>query len=348
MDNLTSLVEGIVSQLGRAFFLRAFLPLLIGVVLNQYIIFAPAYADVEAVWNLFPAVASPWLGLLSGEMLTTLTVTLLLSLALVPLNMLVIRFFEGFVPGMKAVLYPFYARRLSQHRKWYAPIQAKRAERRRMLAGVEETGDYDPDADFAVQEELHRLHAQREEKEPLQILPYDRENIAPTMFGNAWAVMEEHPLVRYGMDGTLFWPYVRTAMIKENPELLAQIDNQKLQIDITTHLALVMGIVAVEGLVFAGLRFQLAMLLLAVVCSVLFWTFYRAGVSYTQTLGIMIAQSFDLYRLSVLDAFDLARPEDLDEEYWIWTRLSAFLRRGEPFYFDLLPRAGEEEEEETE
>jgi hypothetical protein len=60
----------------------------------------------------------------------------------------------------------------------------------------------------------------------------------------------------------------------------------------------------------------------------------------------MISQSFDLYRLSVLDAFGLARPQSLDEEYWTWVRLAAFIRRGEPFYYDLLDRVGQSDGDE--
>ena len=48
-----------------------------------------------------------------------------------------------------------------------------------------------------------------------------------------------------------------------------------------------------------------------------------------------------------LDLLDLARPQSLDEEYWVWQRLAAFIRRGEPFYFDMLDRAGEDEDAEA-
>jgi hypothetical protein len=341
IEDLSSIVEGIVSQLGRAFFLSGFLPILIGVALNQYFIFAPEYADVEAVWNIFPAVTTPFLGLVSGEWLTTIVVSLLLSLVLLTLNMFVVKLFEGLAPGMKALLLPQYVRWQRRHRTLYAEIAARRAERRSLLADYEETGEYDEDADFAIQEALHELHRDKEKEEPIQALPYDRRRLTPTLFGNAWAVMEEAPLARYGIDSMVFWPYMRVVVGRENAGLLEQIDNQKLLVDITIHLALVMAILVVEGIIFAVARFQLAMLILAVICLLLFLAFYRAGVNYVRTMGVMVIQSFDLYRLKLLDAFGLARPEDLDEEYWIWTRLAAFLRRGEPFYFDMLERAHE-------
>jgi hypothetical protein len=55
-----------------------------------------------------------------------------------------------------------------------------------------------------------------------------------------------------------------------------------------------------------------------------------------RTMGTLIKQGFDLYRLDLLDALQIARPAELDEEYWVWMRLNAFLRRGEPFYYEML------------
>jgi hypothetical protein len=344
MDDLSSLIKGIVSQLGQAFFLSGFLPVLIGVAVNQYVIFGPEFGGAEAVWNLFPEVTEPFLGLITAEWLTTISVSLVLALVLLPLNMLVITVFEGRPAIMKALLFPLYSRQLRRHGKYYAEIGGKRGERRDLLAEFEETGKYDKEADFALQDELDRLHRAVERKEPVQVLPYERRRVKPTMFGNAWAVMEEYPLDRYGIDSMVFWPYVRAVVGKENGDLLMQIDTQKLLIDITVHLALVMAVLVVEGLVLAALRMQLAMLLLAVVCLGLFAAFYQAGVTYSRAMSTLVTQCFDLYRLQVLDALGVARPEDLDEEYWVWTRLGAFLRRGEAFYFDMLERAGEEEE----
>ncbi len=348
MEDLTSLVKGLVSQFGRSFFLANFLPVLIGVAINQYIIFAPDLSKTEALWNIFTAVSSPWLGVLSGEMLTTITIALLLSLPLSMLNIFVTKFFEGMAPGMKVMLFPFYARRRAQHKRMYQAIQERRMTRQKMLSDFElrdeEPSDSELDTYYAVQEKLDQLHNEREKQEPVQVLPYDPKRVMPTSFGNAWAVMEEYPLARYGIDSAVFWPYVRVVMSDRNPDLLEQIDNQKLLIDIAINLALVALILVAEGLIFGVVNLHWQLLLLALVCVALFWAFYRAGVNYALALGSLVSQSFDLYRLDVLDAFDLERPTDLEDEYWVWMRLAAFLRRGEPFYFDQLVRRGEEVE----
>ncbi len=342
-EDLSSLVKGIVNQIGLSFFLSGVVPLLVGVTVNQYIIFSPAMAGVDAGWNLFPQVAGPWLGLLSAQMLTTLVLAFGLALALVPLNLFITRLFEGLLPGMKALLYPLYLLKRARHRRLYAEIEAARIARREILAEYEETGEYDADADIAIQERLHLLHTQREGVEPMQTLPYEQRRLTPTSFGNAWAVMEEYPFNRYGMDGMFLWPYMRAILLERNTPLLSQIDNQKLLGDVMTNMAFVTGVLALEGVVFGIVWGQSSLFVTAAVSLIAFWLFYRAGVQFVRAMGTLVGQSYDLYRYHLLDAFGLPRPNDLDDEYWMWVRLSAFLRRGEPFYFDILQHGDDDE-----
>ena len=337
-EDVAAVARGVASQLGLTFFVAGFIPALTLVVLNQYVFFG-AYG----VWDLVPQIDKPLLGLLTGEFLTTLALALALAVVLVPLNLFLTRLFEGLLPGMRQVLAPFYAAKRRRHAKLYAPIQAEREARHNLLAEFEAGGDFDAAADAALQRRLQQLHAERERTDPLQRLPYERPRLTPTEFGNVWAVMEEYPLARYGMDGMFFWPYLRTVLLEENPALLAQIDDQKLLVDMSINLAFVAGLATLEGLVFAGLRSEPLLLAVAAVAAVGFVIFYGAAVQYAWGMGEMVAQSFDLYRLHLLDMLGLARPDDLDEEYWTWLRLTAFFRRGEPFYFDMLPRAGEDD-----
>ncbi len=334
-DDLGSVVKGIASQLGLTFLLGGFLPMLVGVAVNQFVIFVPPYAPGPL--NFFPG-SSPVLGAYTGEIATTVVLALGLALGVLPLNLFVLRLFEGLLPGVRQALFPLLLGKRRRHQRLYAAIEAARTRRRDLLATYEESGQYEEEADFALQDELHRLHTQREKAAPVQTLPFEARRIAPTGFGNAWAMMEEYPVSRYGMDGMFFWPYLRTILAGHNPALLAQIDNQKLLIDIVLHLALVAGILVIEGIVFAIVRSQVDMVALAAASLAFFWLFYQAAVSYSRSLAGLVAQGYDLYRLHLLDAFGLARPDTLDDEYWVWMRLNAFLRRGEPFYFDMLAR----------
>jgi len=337
MGDLSSFVEGIVGQLGRSFFLNGFLPMLLLVAANQFIILAPPYV-AGPLFTLFPTLSAPWLGLFSGEMMTAVVIALVLGFVVMPLGGFITRLFEGLFPGAKVLLSPLYIARASQHRKLYGLIAAKRGERLAMLAQVENGAEYNSDADFQLQGVLDHLHSQQEAKQTIQTLPYNIKRLSPTMYGNAWAVMEEYPLVRYGIDSMVFWPYVRVATGKENDALLGQIDNQKVLVDFATHLSLVLGILTLEGIVWTVLHPDLRLGLLTLVALVFWFVFYQSAVSYVRTMGLLINQAFDLYRLNVLDMFDIKRPETLDDEYWTWNRLAAFIRRGEPFYFDMLDR----------
>jgi hypothetical protein len=84
-------------------------------------------------------------------------------------------------------------------------------------------------------------------------------------------------------------------------------------------------------------------LLLAAVALLLGWAFYRSAVVGVKTMSTLITQCFDFYRGDLLAAYGLERPATLQEERTIWLRLAAFLRRGEPFYFDSLSRSQPDE-----
>jgi hypothetical protein len=334
-QNFTEGVAGIIEELGLTFVLAGFVPMLIGVAVNQYMYFAPPYT--ASTLNLFPAVVQPWLGLLTGPMLTTILLAFVLGAAIILLNPFIIKLFEGLLPGVRTLLAPLLAAKRRRYEKHgYAAIQEKRSARRALLTGYEMTGEFDEEADFALQQELQKLHAAQEKIEPIQQMPYDPARLAPTSFGNAWAAMEEYPVARYGMDGMFFWPYVRAVLLKKNPELLGQIDNQKMLTDMIVHMGFVAGVLALEGAVVAAIYGTPPLLGVAGLALVFFWLFYRAAVQYVRTMGTLIKQGFDLYRLDLLDAFQIARPAELDEEYWVWMRLNAFLRRGEPFYYEML------------
>jgi hypothetical protein len=337
MTDLSSLVEGAASQLGRAFFLVGLLPALALVGVNQFVLL-PLIG--VGVLDLFPTSAEPVLGLFPPAFLTTLLIAAPLALIFLTLNQGIIRLFEGYFPGARAILALSNARFKRLHHQRYAAIAGLRGERRKMLIRYEMEGEWDDEADARIQGEIDAAHHTREKDHPVPTLPFEERHLMPTAFGNAWAVMEEYPRTRYGLDGMVFWPYIRTVVAEENPDLIAQIDGQKLLLDSAITLALVMLILFIEGIVFGFITMDVAAFLTAGTALLLYIAFYRAGVGYARSMGLYLAQTYDLYRYDLLAAFDVEEPEDLDEEYWTWTRLAAFVRRGDPFYFDQLDRAG--------
>ena len=286
-------------------------------------------------FNLFPADAEPLLGLFSARFMTVVILALVTGILPVILNRSIIRFFEGYDLG--AIIFaPFLARFRKMHREHYAPTQRLREERLALLTAYEQTDSFDEEADTHLHTQLQATHAAREEKHRVPRVPFDPNYLRPTAFGNVWATAEEIPRSRYGMDGMVFWPYMRTIIMQENPPLIANIDGQKLLMDTTLHLALICGVLVLVSAVTVALAFEPATLLVMLAFMLVTLLFYRAAVGYAATMNQLIVQTYDLYRWDLLEHFGLTPPDDLDDEYWVWQRLGAFLQRSEPFYFQYL------------
>jgi hypothetical protein len=174
-------------------------------------------------------------------------------------------------------------------------------------------------------------------------LPIDPNRVGPNKFANTLAVAEEYAFERYGMDASVFWPRVS-----------AEIEGEKLDSLTATYgamrgllnLSLLAMLFALECFIVV-LAFWQAWVspmdhvllrarwfLLASIVSVLIGlAAYRGAVSAARAVGNAMRTAFDYYRGNVLRRFNLKMPEDLDEERVLWLKLSAFIRRGESFYY---------------
>jgi len=174
-------------------------------------------------------------------------------------------------------------------------------------------------------------------------LPMDINRVGPNKFANTLAVAEEYAFERYGMDASVFWPRVSAEI---EPEKLDSLTATYGAMRGLLNLSLLAMLFALECLL-AGLAIWQAWvsplahlllrprwLLLASILSVLIGlAAYRSAVSAARAVGNAMRTAFDYYRGSVLRRFNLKMPEDLDEERVLWLKLSAFIRRGETFYY---------------
>ena len=112
--------------------------------------------------------------------------------------------------------------------------------------------------------------------------------------------MEEYPRTRYGLDGVLFWPYIREIVAQQNKSLLESIDNQKLIIDVVVNLALMSLLMVIEAIVLGILWGEVPFYIIAGVALLLFLAFYGAAVNYSRTLSVLVTKAYDLYRLPLL------------------------------------------------
>lgn len=337
MDSVAGLLANFNEKPGQTFLLVGFVPVLVLLAGLQVIV-----PGLSGALNLFAEGADPVLGPITGEQLSTVILALVGGVAPLLLNRTIITLYEGIIPLRNApeLLNRFY--RMKVHGTYYNPIHLKREERLAMLAEYEDDpAAWDEDRDDDLQDAIEEHHEMREATPRAPELPVNPDFLRPTRFGNAWAIAESTPRDRYGLDGVLFWPPLRTIAQQDNPELIDTIDDQKLLMDAAIHLAAVLAVLTLTAL---------GTMVWAIATGAAWWQwaigvaglfvlhtlFYRAATSTVQTIGVYMAQVYDLYRYELLDALGIARPETARDEYFTWQRLAAFIRRGEPFYLEYL------------
>lgn len=166
-------------------------------------------------------------------------------------------------------------------------------------------------------------------------LPIDPLVVAPTALGNAYAVMEEYPYHRYGIDPMVLWPRLLAVLPSD---YRASIGEQKTTCDFLLNLSLLLTLFAVATWVIFVARAVNNLLFPSValagfVAGFIAYGLYRAAVAETIVLGKLINGAFDLYRGRLLEQFGFRRPSELVEEKALWRELAVFISRGEPFYY---------------
>jgi hypothetical protein len=200
--------------------------------------------------------------------------------------------------------------------------------------------------------------------------PAKEEMVLPTAMGNAWAVIEEYPFRRYGMDGVLYWPRLVPLLESESeetpfaPGLASRIANQKTVFDALFHSALLAGFLGLEMVILSLFDLSQASLIFAFNLGsligglgVLFVAYglYRAAVNSIYILGDLIATAYDLLRPALASAMGLTLPDTPEAEYQMWEQVGLFLHRGRPYYHpaslsnqDMQPTTSDEPGDEPE
>ena len=162
-------------------------------------------------------------------------------------------------------------------------------------------------------------------------IPMDRRRILPTRLGNIFATIEEYPNIRYGMDGMVYWPRLIPVIPKEYSDIIA---DEKINIDFLINLSLLSGIFAMEMLIkFIYNYEELRFLLLTILSFTLFYIFYRVSTINVVAMGELIKSCFDLFRYDILNKMNIDIPDKIEEERFLWYRLSNYITSGESFYY---------------
>jgi hypothetical protein len=351
MNDFASTVSESVKQLGQAFLIAYYLPASVFVLVHLYVLI-PIWAGAHPS---FPAATSELALPLIGDInLTSLIGTLLLPLVvgilLVGLNNVLILLFEGKLWWIEwGLLYPLTRFNRKRCKKLYSDLVGLQQEYRRVSVLLLQAQSTEEQNRLRQQlaglaQQINEEHKKIEQEHPRQTLPHDVRRVAPSAFGNAYAIAEEYAYERYGVDAVLFWARLRELMHDSAVIHSERITQQKTTLDLSLNFAFICGLLTLETIL--TLRFgpeghESLLIWVFLVNIVLFVSFYSASVSAVQTLGELIKNSFDHHRGLVLKAFNLQTPDGLIEEQAVWVRLAAFVRRGDEFYFPVDVREAE-------
>jgi hypothetical protein len=177
---------------------------------------------------------------------------------------------------------------------------------------------------------LEQVHGLIEARGDMQYLPWDIDRVMPTALGNAFAVMEEYPYYRYGMDAMLFWPRL-SAVIPA--EYRTDIANVKTALDFLLNLSLLALIFGLEVLGISAWHLSYPEAIYGLSALVIAFLLYRSAIISARSLGELVTSSFDLFRDALLEQLGIAKLAGPTEERQVWLNLASFIRRGEEFYF---------------
>jgi hypothetical protein len=343
VETLTGKLGGVLERLGQIFLIAGYLPAALFVLVHQAFLF-PRWLDQPFTLFETNAADPQWSDLL-GEAITLLLLPLLLGILLMALNTVFIKLYEGTYRWQtRLLLRPWHERNVRRTKDLYGDLVILKQDYTGLLTDLSELS---PEADrlqleqkrMSLALEIQQAHTSILKQAPVQRLPRRTSMVKPTALGNAFAVIEEYPYERYGMDGVLFWPRLRPLL---DAPYAAALTNTKMVLDLLLNLSLLAFIFGVEGvLVGAGSGPDWTLLGTGIGAWVLAFVCYQGAVSTVHSLGDTVALCFDLHRGRLWEQLGFPPARNLEEEQATWLQFGKFLRLGEGF---LYPHATEAEE----
>jgi len=360
------------NPLNSSFFFWYFLPA-VGFVLLQLFIIGPALGrPAPQVFNVEVAqgkgLTNLLLQILSASFFTLIVLPLVAAAVMSALSGRVLLFFQGALPIARPLFQPLVSRNRRRNTELYGPLLILRRQYLFLVShGVrlenvdgEERAVPVSEAELPalieqLKQQTQAIHEQIESHPDAPELPKDIERVGATDLANTLALAEEYPFERYAIDTALFWPRLSAEI---EPEKLDGLRSSFGALNGLLNLSLLIFLFAVESLI-AGVaialdltrpsaaplllsKWSLAILLFAAALAsvVAAYGAYRAAVGSARAVGNAMRTAFDYYRGNVLRRFNLKMPNDIEEERVVWLKLSAFIRRGESFYYPSEFRAG--------
>jgi hypothetical protein len=353
------------NPLNSSFFFWYFLPA-VGFVLLQLFVIGPALGrPAPQVFNIEvtqgKGLTNLLLEVLSASFFTLIVLPLVAAVVMSALSGRALLFFQGALPIARPLFQPLVRRNRRRNTELYGPLLSLRRQylflvshgvRLEVVNGEEKAAPVSeaelPALIDQLKQQTQALHEQIESHPDAPDLPKDIERVGATDLANTLALAEEYPFERYAIDTALFWPRLSAEI---EPEKLDGLKSSFGAMNGLLNLSLLIFLFAVE-LIIVGVAiafdltppaaaplllstWSLVILLFAagVVSIVAAYGAYRAAVGSARAVGNAMRTAFDYYRGNVLRRFNLKMPNDIEEERVVWLKLSAFIRRGESFYY---------------
>jgi hypothetical protein len=342
VDTLTEKMGDIFGKLGQAFLIAGYLPSALFILAHQLFLFPQWLGKTVALFQTpvpEEGAGAVWRWTyLIDQSVTALLLPLLLGVLLMVLNTLIIKLYEGAYRWQRGfLLRPWQRHNQRRAEELYGKLVRLKdsyTDTLANLASLPKGTDSLPlkQKRASIAWEMQRAHDEIAERSPVQQLPRRASMVKPTALGNAFAVIEEYPYERYGMDGVLFWPRLRPLLDESYATALV---NAKMILDLLLNLSLLALIFGLETIIIGSVRSQPDWKLVGVGIGawILSYFCYRGGVSTVYSLGDTICLCFDYFRGHVLEQLGLSQPGDIEAEQAVWLQLGQFLRRGEGFYY---------------
>jgi hypothetical protein len=210
-----------------------------------------------------------------------------------------------------------------------------------------------------LQENVYELAKLKDKKYELGLryrdtFPEKQESILATRFGNLWLAAESYPSDRYGIDATIVWPRLTQCIPAGQYDQIDQVNNQVAFLVNSSLLAMVFTVLcllvtAYQLILFlfarthgvfpfyfisvdldSGIYLQRAIVYLVVGGAMLFvaWAFYKASLPICAHYGTMYRSAFDLYRFNLLKQLKEPFPQNSNEEFDCWTKVTERIAHG--------------------
>jgi hypothetical protein len=296
--------------LGKSFFIAGLLPALAFFAAID-LVFVPPFTDGWHLVDIEYLAITGVIYILGGTFLGFL---------LLSLNTPIIKLYEN------GLILSSWLRQRNQ--QWHSQRYPALTARREAYRQAAEKGQ-------DLEEAIAKLEAAYEKVEALenrQTLPLDVEHVMPTALGNVFAVVEEYPWERYGMDAMVYWPRL-TAVIPD--DFKSQIADLKTTLDFLLNLSLLaifFGLGSIGIALWFGTILELVYGLFALMIA---YGLYRLAIGSARELGEIVMSSFDLFRGPLREKCGLPKPTSLIAEQRLWRLLASFVQRGEEFYYPI-------------